>query len=326
MGTLAANIPMTSPFAAPPSSSRITSLDLFLILLVTCSWGLNYPIMKFVVTEYPPSSFRALTFILGTCVLGVYARSRGESLWVPPEERWTTLRLSIPNMVLWHVGLVYGISLLNSGRAAIIGYTMPVWALLASVWLYRSPLTWRAGLGVLCSLTATVLLGIDEMSHFAGQPLGLLFTFGAAISWGIGNAMMKNTRLSISNISFTFWSLAAGAVCLSMMALVLEFDVWRWPNRLQWLAIGYGGVVTFAVSYVAWFLVARKLTPVASGLSIMLVPVIGLLGGNLFLGETIALTDWLALGFILSAMAIVLIPARSETRPTPASTTHSALD
>ena len=138
--------------------------------------------------------------------------------------------------------------------------------------------------------------------------------------------MMKNTRLSISNISFTFWSLAAGAVCLSMMALVLEFDVWRWPNRLQWLAIGYGGVVTFAVSYVAWFLVARKLTPVASGLSIMLVPVIGLLGGNLFLGETIAITDWMALGFILSAMAIVLIPARSETRPNPASTTHSAPD
>jgi len=34
----------------------------------------------------------------------------------------------------------------------------------------------------------------------------------------------------------------------------------------------------------------------------------------------------MALGFILSAMAIVLIPARSETRPNPASTTHSAPD
>ena len=125
------------PASTPPSppTNRITGLDLFLILVVTCSWGLNYPIMKFVVTEYPPSSFRALTFILGTCVLGLYARYRGESLWVPPAERWTTLRLSIPNMVLWHVGLVYGISLLNSGRAAIIGYTMPVWALLASVLL-----------------------------------------------------------------------------------------------------------------------------------------------------------------------------------------------
>ena len=300
--------PMSSTPA--PTTTRITSVDLFLILLVTCSWGLNYPIMKFVVTQYPPSSFRALTFILGACVLGLYARTRGEPLWVPPHERWTTLRLSIPNMVMWHVGLVYGITLLNSGRAAIIGYTMPVWALLASVLLYRNPLTWRAMLGVLCSLTATVLLGIDEMSHFAGQPLGLLFTFGAAISWGIGNAMMKHTRLSISSIALTFWSLAAGAVCFSVMALAFEFDAWHWPNLMQWLAIVYGGVFTFAVSYVAWFRVARKLTPVASGLSIMLVPVIGLLGGNFFLGETIALTDWLALGFILSAMAIVLVPGR----------------
>ena len=306
----------SSPHVTPPAA-RITGLDLFLILLVTCSWGLNYPIMKFVVTQYPPSTFRALTFILGTTVLGLYAWYRREPLRLPPHERWTTLRLGLPNMVLWHAGLIYGISLLNSGRAAIIGYTMPVWALLASVLLYRTPLTWRATLGVLCSLTATVLLGIDEMSHFAGQPLGLLFTFGAAISWGVGNAMMKHTRLSISNIALTFWSLAAGSVCFSVMSLLLEFDAWHWPNPMQWLAIAYGGVVTFAVSYVAWFLVARKLTPVTSGLSIMLVPVIGLVGGNLFLGETIALTDWLALGFILSAMAIVLVPARTETRPTP---------
>jgi drug/metabolite transporter (DMT)-like permease len=294
--------------AAPP---RITGLDLFLILLVTCSWGLNYPIMKFVVTKYPPSTFRALTFLLGTAVLGVYAWYRREPLHVPPEERWTTVRLSIPNMVLWHVGLVYGISLLNSGRAAIIGYTMPVWALMASVLLYRNPLTWRATLGVLCSITATVLLALDEMSHFAGQPLGLVFTFGAAISWGVGNAMMKHTRLSISSIALTFWSLAAGAVSFSILALLFERDAWHWPNVLQWLAIGYGGVMTFAVSYVAWFLVARKLTPVTSGLSIMLVPVIGVFGGHFFLGETIALTDVLALGFILSAMAIVLVPTRA---------------
>jgi drug/metabolite transporter (DMT)-like permease len=294
----------------------VTGFDLFLILVVTCSWGLNYPIMKFVVTQYPPSSFRALTFILGTAVVGLYAWHRREVLAVPQHERWTTLRLSIPNMVLWHVGLVYGISLLNSGRAAIIGYTMPVWALLASVMLYRNPLTWRATLGVLCSLTATVLLALDEMSHFAGQPLGLVFTFGAAISWGIGNAMMKHTRLSISSLALTFWSLAAGAVSFTVLAWVFERDAWHWPNLLQWLAIGYGGVMTFAVSYVAWFRVARKLTPVTSGLSIMLVPVIGVFGGHFFLGETIALTDVLALGFILSAMAIVLIPSRAPESST----------
>ena len=295
--------------STPP---RITGFDLFLILVVTCSWGLNYPIMKFVVTHYPPSSFRAITFILGTLVIGLYAWNRGESLVVPRGERWRTLQLSIPNMVLWHLGLVYGISLLNSGRAAIIGYTMPVWTLMASVLLYRNPLTWRAALGVLCSLIATLLLAREEMSHFAGQPLGLAFTFGAAISWGIGNAMMKHSRLSISSISLTFWMLLTGAVCFSVMALLFERNDLHWPQATQWLAIVYGGVMTFAVSYVAWFRVARKLTPVTSGLSIMLVPVVGVFGGHFFLGELLGASDVLALLFILTAMAIVLIPARAR--------------
>jgi drug/metabolite transporter (DMT)-like permease len=300
------------PLMSPPTSPRVTGFDLFLILVVTCSWGLNYPIMKFVVTHYPPSSFRALTFMLGTTVLGLYAWKQGESLWIPRGERWKTLQLSIPNMVLWHVGLVYGIALLNSGRAAIIGYTMPVWTLMASVLMYRNPLTWRAALGVLCSLSATVLLAQEEMSHFAGQPLGLAFTFGAAISWGIGNAMMKHTRLSISSITLTFWMLLTGAVCFSLMALMFERDALQWPQTTQWLAILYGGVMTFAVSYVAWFRVARKLTPVTSGLSIMLVPVVGVFGGHFFLGETLATSDVLALLFILTSMAIVLVPSRSR--------------
>jgi drug/metabolite transporter (DMT)-like permease len=307
---------MTTSPASP--QQHITLLDLFLILLVTCSWGLNYPIMKFVVSAYPPLTFRALCFVLGALVLGLYARQRGESLFVPRHERWTTLRLSVPNMVLWHLGLVYGLLLLNSGRAAIVGYTMPVWALLGSVLLYRNPLTWRATLGVLCSLTATILLALDEMAHFAGQPLGLLFTFGAAISWGVGNAMIKHTRLSISSMTLTFWMLTTGAVCFSVLALLLERSLWRWPDGPQNLAIVYNGVMTFAVSYVAWFRVARKLTPVASGLSVMLVPVMGVMGGHLFLGETLALTDVLALGFILCAMAIVLVPARRVAEaPTP---------
>ena len=127
------------PTSAASAGSEINSLDLLLILLVTVSWGLNYPIMKFVVTSYPPLTFRAFTFTIGFVLLGAYALRRGESLHIPVSERWLAFKLGMPNMVLWHVGLVYGISLLNSGRAAIIGYTMPVWALMASVLLYRAP-------------------------------------------------------------------------------------------------------------------------------------------------------------------------------------------
>jgi drug/metabolite transporter (DMT)-like permease len=295
----------------PAKPATINGVDLMLILIVTFSWGLNYPIMKFVVMQYPPASFRALTFILGTLAIGLYALWKRDSLKVPTGERWLTLKLSLPNMVLWHLGLVYGLTLLGSGRTAIIGYTMPVWALLTSVVLFSEKLTWRASMAVACSLLATLLLAQQEFSNFAGQPLGLVLVLGAAIAWGIGNAMMKNAKLSISSVSLTFWSLLAGPVVFCLFAIIFESSRWRWPDLIEWLAIAYGGLVTFALSYVAWFRVARKLSPVASGLSIMLVPVIGLVSGALMLGETIALPDIIALGFILLAMGLVLTPRRS---------------
>lgn len=41
--------------------------DLALILLVTLAWGLNYPVMKSVVSGYPPLTFRSFTFLLALC-------------------------------------------------------------------------------------------------------------------------------------------------------------------------------------------------------------------------------------------------------------------
>lgn len=296
--------------SAASTSSDINSLDLLLILLVTVSWGLNYPIMKFVVTTYPPLTFRALTFTIGCVLLGAYALRSGESLHIPVSERWLAFKLGMPNMVLWHLGLIYGMTLLNSGRAAIVGYTMPVWALLASVLMFKNTLTLRGMLGVFCSLLATFLLARDEMSNFAGQPLGLVCTLAAAMAWGVGNAMMKNCKITISSITLTFWMLLLAAICFIVLALVFEQDRWAWPTWIQFAAIFYAGAVTFAISYVAWFHVARKLTPVASGLSIMLVPMIGLIGGYWMLNEVVAVADITALLLILLAMAIVLIPRR----------------
>ncbi len=298
------------PTSAASAGSEINSLDLLLILLVTVSWGLNYPIMKFVVTSYPPLTFRAFTFTIGFVLLGAYALRRGESLHIPVSERWLAFKLGMPNMVLWHLGLIYGVTLLNSGRAAIVGYTMPVWALLASVLMFKNTLTARGIMGVVCSLLATFLLARDEMSNFAGQPLGLACTLAAAMAWGVGNAMMKNCKISISSMALTFWMLLLAAICFTVLAFLFEQDRWAWPTWMQFAAIFYAGAVTFAISYVAWFRVARKLTPVASGLSIMLVPMVGLTGGYWMLNEVVGLADITALFLILLAMAIVLIPRR----------------
>lgn len=296
----------------PADNPKINGLDVALILLVTFIWGSTYAVMKFAVTHYPPGTFRAFTFLFGAACVALFAKSRNIGLFVPPEERRSIVRLSVFNMALWHVGIIYGIKLLHSGRAAIMGYTMPAWALLTSVVLYKTPLSWRALLGVLCSLSATLLIGHDEFTNFAGHPNGVLLTVGAAFFWGLGTTMLKHANLTTNSVALTFWMLCFGFVFFTLVALTYEFDQLRWPTPLEWLAIAYSGGLSFGVGYIAWFSVARKLTPVASGLSVMLVPVIGLSSGAFFLNEQIAWTDLCALALILLAMALVLIPGKSE--------------
>ncbi|MBU6224777.1 MAG: DMT family transporter [Burkholderiales bacterium] len=296
---------MTTFDDRPP---QINATDLLMVLIVTVSWGMNYPVMKFVVNDYPPSAFRAFTFLIGFMSLGAYAYFKGISIVVPKNERRSLFILSLFNMVGWHLPMIYGVSMLNSGRAAIIGYTMPVWALIASAILYREKITVSALLGIVLAMSAALLLAWGSAGQWGNHPLGIAVMLLAAITWGIGNAMMKNSKLSVNGITLTFWALFIAFVFFVAITTIFEQHLWVWPNFMQWLAILYGGVITFAVSYVAWFHVARKLSAVSSGLSITLVPVFGVMGGALVLGEKVTLPDIVALFFILFSMLVVLFP------------------
>jgi drug/metabolite transporter (DMT)-like permease len=290
-------------------TDKINRTDIILILLVTLSWGLSYSVIKFALQDYPPIAFRTWCLLLGVIALGLYLIRCRISFTVPKIERVRVFQLSALNMILWQIGLMYGVLMLNSGRAAIIGYTMPVWALLTSVLVYGARLTWQGALGVTLALSATLLLGADEFSTFSAAPIGVIFMLGAAIAWGAGTAMTRHSTLTISNEVLAFWSLVSAFLALFALTFLTEFDRWRWPILSEWLAIIYAGVVTFSFGYVAWFRVARKLPPVVSSLSIMLVPVVGLFSGTLFIGESLSSFDYVALILILLAMATVIRPA-----------------
>ncbi|MGD9946744.1 MAG: EamA family transporter, partial [Burkholderiaceae bacterium] len=86
-----------------------------------------------------------------------------------------------------------------------------------------------------------------------------------------------------------------------------------WPLHApaaSWGAVLYNSFVVFGLVQVIWFRMASTLPPVASGLSLMLIPVTGLFTGALMLGERITWLDLAALLSILLAMATVLLPAR----------------
>lgn len=283
-----------------------------LLILLTLGWGFNWPIMKIGVIDYPPLTFRILGMLGGLPVIWIAARMQGASLAIPQGQLGTVIRLAIPNMLIWHLFIILGVKMLSSGRAAILGYTMPVWAVLFGLFLFRQQLSRVEWLGIICALGGALLLLSSEFSAISGQPLGSILVLIAAAGWGYGTVLMKRTHIDMPTISLTFWMLALTTVALTIAMLPFEVQAWRLPNALEWFAIIYNAVVVFGFAHVVWFQLARTLPPVASGLSVMMIPVLGVFSGAWLLNETPHWQDYGAMLLILAAMSTVLLKPNAK--------------
>lgn len=285
--------------------------DWILLVLLTLCWGVNWPIMKFGVRDFPPLSFRVLSMLGGLPVLWLAARVQGASLALPRGAALQVVRLAIPNMLLWHVFVILGVKLLSSGRAAILGYTMPVWAVLAGLLFFGERPARSAWFGVGCALAGALLLLSSEFAQIAGKPLGSVFVLVAAAGWGYGTVAMKRSTLKMPTIALTFWMLALTTGLMALAAIVLESAAWHVPDGTTLAAIVYNAAIIFGFAHTVWFGLARKLPPVASSLSVMMIPVLGVFSGAWLLGETPHWQDYAAMALILVAMSTVLLKPRS---------------
>ncbi|MCM5570275.1 DMT family transporter [Burkholderiaceae bacterium FT117] len=294
-------------------SIRLGPRDLALLALLTLIWGVNWPVMKIGVQELPPMTFRSLCMIGGLPTLALIARSRGLSLRVPAEHRAELLVLALTNMVLWFVFAMYGVKLLSSGRAAILGYTMPIWSAVVGILVFGEHPSRRLWVGVAAAAAGVALLLASEFTAIAGSPLGTLSMLTAAVIWAYGTHRMRRRVQPTHLLVITFWSLSLGLLVCGTIALVFESDqLHRLPNAAEWGAIAFNAFLVFGLAQLLWFRLATILPPVASGLSVMLIPVTGVFSGVWMLGERLLWQDWAALACILAAIATVLMPTRKS--------------
>ncbi|MBU6438103.1 MAG: DMT family transporter, partial [Betaproteobacteria bacterium] len=93
-------------------------------------------------------------------------------------------------------------------------------------------------------------------------------------------------------------------------SVLFERTQWAAPTPVVWAAIAYNAVGVFGFAQPAWFYLARTLPPVASTLSVMMIPVLGVFAGALVLGEVLHWQDFTAVALMVLAILTVLLPSR----------------
>jgi drug/metabolite transporter (DMT)-like permease len=268
--------------------------------------------MKLGVSAFAPLGFRALSMWLGLPVLWAVLRLQRVSFVIERRDWPELAKLSINNMIIWHVLAILAVQALSSGRAAILGYTMPIFSAIYSVVVLGERLKPRHVAGIVAAAIGVSLLLWHEFATIAGKPLAAIGMLVAAAIWAVGTQQMRRTTIAAPTLAIVFWMTLASTLVMTTATLLFERERWAIPGAVTLAAVGYNAVLIFGLAQPVWLILARALPPIASSMSVMMIPVLGTVAGAWWLHEALHWQDGAAIVLVLLAIASVMWPAPRE--------------
>ena len=260
-------------------------------------WGMNWVVMKSANEYFDPAVFVAWRFGTGALILlGVCLYKR---LSLPEKNYWpwiigSGILSGCLNPVLIQLGMVE----LGAGLAAMLNYTMPVWVLILAQFIIGERLTLRKIICILlCVAGLAVLLNIDVN----GSLNSMLLAIGAAWSWALSNVITRWKLKDCQPIQLTTAQTATGAIGMFIYLAILSRPDTVWCTASVMVVI-YNGLIASAIAFLMWTYVLQNMEAGKASIAILVVPVVGVIGGIVFLGETVTLKT--AIGMLLVAAGV----------------------
>lgn len=287
----------------PQASAR----SLLLVPLLGLLWGFNWPAVRISLTEIAPWTLRAGGMTFAGLALAAVALGRGVSLKVPAAH-WPRLVVAgILSIAAFNILLAFAQLMAPTSRAAILTFTMPVWATLMA-WpalgeRFDRPRLIGLGLGI----AGLLCLGPPLIQAGQFSP-GLALALLASLSWALGTIVTKRWPVAAPTLTIAAWQLLIGGAAAGIG--MLAFEGVPVPKALSppvAAALTFHILGAQALAYFLWFTVIARLPAGIASLGTLMVPAVGALGSVLLLGERPAASDWLGLVLVVAASGAILI-------------------
>lgn len=279
---------------------------LLLILSVIVAWGLNFIFVKLGLNEFPPLFLCALRFFLAS-VPAIFFIKR-------PAAPFKLVALYGLVMFGMQFSLLFtGMHLgMTAGMASILLQTQVFFSMLfASVFL-KERIGFPQILGGLVSFSGIALVA----GHFDSDIsiAGFICILAGASTWGVANLITKKLK-HVNMMALVVWGSFAAAFPMLLLSFIFE-GVQSMENTLQNVtSIGIISLlyIVFASTWFGyglwnWFLSRYPINTIAP--FALLVPVVGVLGSVIFLGEPFQLWKLVSGLLVISGLCIHLIGTR----------------
>jgi drug/metabolite transporter (DMT)-like permease len=287
----------------PQASAR----SLLLVPLLGLLWGFNWPAVRISLTEIAPWTLRAGGMTFAGLALVAVALARGISLKVPTAHWPRLIVAGILSIAAFNILLAFAQLMAPTSRAAILTFTMPVWATLMA-WpvlgeRFDRPRLIGLGLGI----AGLLCLGLPLIRAGQLSP-GLALALLASLSWALGTIVTKRWPVAAPTLTIAAWQLLIGGAAAGIGMLAFEgVPVPKTLSPPVAAALTFHILGAQALAYFLWFTVIARLPAGIASLGTLMVPAVGALGSVLLLGERPAASDWLGLVLVVAASGAILV-------------------
>ena len=173
-----------------------------LVVVTAVGWGLGWPMMKIVMDDWPPLFARGVAGLIAASGLAATAALRRESLSVPRELIGGLAFAAATNVFAWMGFTALSLLWLQVSEAALLTFTMPIWATLVAWPVLGERPTLRSVVALVLGLAGLVTLMGPNLQVGGDKLPGVLLALSAAVLFAFG-AVTSRSRIPLPPIALS---------------------------------------------------------------------------------------------------------------------------
>ena len=283
------------------------------LILAAASWGIGVVISKRAVAEIPPLTLLPIQLAASLLVLAVLMRIRGRPL------RDRAAAPILGRLGLLNPGLAYALSLLglvsiSASLSVMLWATEPLF-ILALAGLLLGERIGRSLVVLSVVAVGGMALVIDQPGD-TGSLLGVTLTLAGVACCALYTIVARRWLGTSAGTAPVVVSQQAYALVL---AVGLATGLWLlggsvWPDDVTpagWASALLSGLLYYGLAYWFYLSALRDLPASLAATSFYLIPVFGVAGGFVVLGERLEPGQWIGVAVVLTAVLLILRRSRA---------------
>ena len=279
-----------------------------LLLVLATIWSSSFAAIKIGIETLPPMTLAASRITLAAIVL--YGYTLLNSMPIPRDRKYWVLvfLIGVFGNGLPFTLIGWGEQTIDSGLAAILMAVMPLTTvLLVHVFSSDERLTPQKLAGILVGFGGViVLVGPEALEYLGGDALRQIAVACGAFSYAIATTIAKNLPRLHPAVSGS-GVMVMGALQMITLSIIFDQPWLLTPSRVSWAAAVYLGLFPTALATFLYFHLLQIRGATFISFNNYIIPGLGVLWGVVFLNEHVSIQEFIALGLILSGIAIASI-------------------